>query len=228
MTLGIKHLPLDSRPRERLLSAGPAALTDAELIALIFGGDLAAAEAVVSQRGSAATLARTTAALLCEVPGVGPARAGQLLAALELGRRSTTTLLDRSQPLSTAEQVARFCGDLVHLDVEELHVLALDMRHRLVTRFASARGEANLVHVSPRDIFRRALREGAAQVVVVHNHPSGNPIPSPEDVALTERLLTAGTVVGVHVCDHVIVAAEGWFSFAERRLLMRDGRGTAG
>lgn len=225
MSVAIKHIPVENRPRERLHAAGPAALSDAELVALVFGGDLPAAEAVVTQLGGPQALLRSTQAMLCEVPGVGPARAAQLLAALELGRRAAALPIDRSQPLSTAERVARACADLTHLEVEELHVLALDLRHRLVARFTSARGEANLVHVSPRDIFRRALREGAAQVVIVHNHPSGNPIPSPEDVALTERLLTAGTVVGVPVCDHVIVAAEGWFSFAERTLLWSEPRG---
>lgn len=221
MTLGIKQIPPDLRPRERLATAGTAALTDVELVALVFGGDLAVAEELVARLGTLGGLRGVTPALLCEVPGVGPTRAAQLLAAVELGRRACAPP-DRGLPLNCAEEVARRCDDMTHLDVEELHVLALDTRHRLLSRFITARGEANLVHASPREIFRRALREGAAQVVVVHNHPSGNPIPSPEDVALTERLLTAGQLVGVPVVDHLVMATEGYFSFAERKLLWRD------
>ena len=222
MSLGIKQIPLDNRPRERLLSAGPSALSDQELIALLFGGDLPAAEEVVGRFGRATELRGTTTALLCEVPGVGPMRAAQLVAAVELGRRAASPL-DRGLPIATAEDVYRRVRDLDDLDVEELHVFALDTRRRELTRFVSARGETNIVHVSPREIFRRALRDGAAHVIVVHNHPSGNPIPSPEDVSLTDRLHTAGELVGCSLLDHVVVAAEGYYSFAERKLLWRGG-----
>ena len=226
MTTGIKQIPLDDRPRERLDASGVSALSDQELIALLFGGDLPVAAEVVTRIGCAAELRAATKAMLREVPGVGPMRAAQLIAAVELGRRAANPP-DRGRPISGALDVWVRVRDLVELDVEELHVLALDSRRRVLSRFSSARGESNLVHVSPRQVFRRALREGASCIIATHNHPSGNPIPSPDDVALTDRLLTAGRVVGLPLLDHVVVAAEGYFSFAEKKLLWNGENGSA-
>jgi len=219
MVLTIKQLAVDNRPRERLLLAGPAALTDPELVALLFGGDLPTAEAIVARFGAAAQLRGATLGGLCTVPGVGPTRAAQVLAAVELGRRAVGAAMARDAPLRGPQQAHAQLRDLIGQEQEELRVLALDARQRLLARFVSAVGLVNVVHVSPRDIFRRALREGAVSVIIAHNHPSGDPTPSEEDVQLTRRLRAAGELLGVPMLDHLIVAEEGFYSFTEGRIL---------
>ena len=219
MPLSIKELPAADRPRERLVLSGVGALSDAELVALVFGGDLPAASRVVAAVGGSSSLARAGAAELCEVPGVGPARASQLLAAIELGRRSADVVVDPRVPVRTPIAARDHLSDLARLEQEELHVLALDGRHRLIARFAAARGALNVVHVSPRDVYRRLLREGAAACIVAHNHPSGDPSPSPDDGELTQRLRAAGDLVGIAMLDHLVIANEGFYSFAEERLV---------
>ena len=128
-------------------------------------------------------------------------------------------LLMEYLPLYTPEQARRYLRDMALLEQEELRVLGLDARQRVITRFTSALGSANLVHVSPREIYRRALREGALSVIVAHNHPSGDPTPSEDDLLLTRRLRAAGELIGVTLLDHLIVAEEGCYSFQEGRWL---------
>jgi DNA repair protein RadC len=110
---------------------------------------------------------------------------------------------------------AAYLADMAALEQEELHVLALDGRHRPLARHVVARGSLNVVHVSPRDVFRRLLRESAAGAIVAHNHPSGDPTPSEDDVDLTRRLHAAGDTVGVPLLDHLVIASGGFHSFAE-------------
>lgn len=229
MVLPIKQLPLDNRPRERLATLGPASLTEPELISLLFGGDLPAAEGLVERLGTIAGLRVASLAQLHEVPGVGPARAAQLLAAVELGRRAAGPWARSSHPsLRNPEEACMHLCDMRDLEQEELRVVSLDARHRPLSRFTSALGAANVVHVSPRDVFRRALREGAVAVLVAHNHPSGDPTPSGEDLALTRRLRAAGEVVGVALLDHLIIATEGCYSFEERRVIREPTRRQGG
>lgn len=223
MNLSIKQLPMSDRPRERLLSTGVSALTDAELIALVFRGDLSAAGEVLARIGAAPAIRRAVVGELCAVPGVGVARACQLLAGIELGFRSFQSEGDHRAPVSTPVRAWEHLSDLARLELEELHVLALDSRHRLLGRFCAARGAINVVHVSPRDLFRRLLREGATAAVIAHNHPSGDPLPSPDDVELTRRLRSAGDLLGVTLTDHLVIAAGGYYSFTAERLF-RDVR----
>lgn len=212
MNLSIKHLPVPDRPRERLLSVGPTSLTDAELVSLVFGGDLHTAASVVAACGSAGGIRRATVGELCGIPGVGPSRASQLQAALELGARSVVAEPDRFAIIRTPPQARQHLRDLERLDQEELHVLALDARHRLLVRFCVARGSMNVVHVSPRDLYRRLIREGAVATVIAHNHPTGDPLPSEEDLQLTSRLRAAGEVLGVSLLDHLVIAQDAYYS----------------
>lgn len=216
MAVSIKHLPESERPRERLLQAGREALSDVELVALVIGGDLGCAATVVRGLGGARGIHRAVLGELLLLPGVGVARACQLLAALELGRRAQGASEDLGAPLRTpADGVARF-RDMTLLEQEELHVIGLDSRHRQITRFVAARGSLNAVHVSTRDVFRRLLREGAAAAIVAHNHPSGDPAPSPADLDLTHRLRAAGELVGVPLLDHLVIGCQGFHSFADQ------------
>jgi DNA repair protein RadC len=202
-------------PAYTLLPATSTAhLSDVELLALTLGH--------LSMRRAARLLAR-----FHDLDGIARAplhdfelermtarRALQLQAAFELGRRSLARPLKRGTQLPTVHAIVELLGPrLVTLDQEEMHVLGLDNQHRLVIHYVAARGTVNQVFVSPRDVFRPALRENCCSVVAVHNHPSGDPEPSADDRRLTQDLQHAGRIVNVALLDHVILARRGHFSF---------------
>jgi DNA repair protein RadC len=221
MTL-IKQLPEAERPRERLLRTGERALSDAELVALVWGSGLDRAGDLVGRYGGVAGLLRAGIGELCELPGIGIARATQLRAALELGRRAHLPPPVPGKLLRTPEDAVVCLGDMVGLEEEEFHVLALDGRHRIQSRFVAARGSRNMVQVVPRDVLRRVLRESASAIVVAHNHPSGDPTPSPEDRDLTHRLYEGCHAVGIALLDHLVIGRTGFHSFWEEiRALQR-------
>jgi len=215
------HAPGD-RPRERLRTLGASALSDAEVLSLILGtggrdGVLSLAARVLASVGGPGGLARASEAELARVPGMGPAKAAEVVAALELGRRAARGLAgERPQIFRPADAAAILIPRLAHLDREESIVLILDRRHR-VLREASV-GVGGVAHspMEPREVLAAALREpGAAALLVAHNHPSGEPTPSPDDVAVTRRLTRAADLVGLEFVDHLIVGARGWSSLTE-------------
>lgn len=216
-------LPPDDRPRERLVSLGPGALSDTELLTLLVGpGTANASAASVASRllatfGDLRGLADALPIELQEAPGIGTARACTLQAAFELGRRVSGSRPRRGQPLGKASDVwTHLRARLAHSSVEEFWVLGLDVRNRVQLEMCLARGCLTGVDVHPRDVFRPLIRAAAASVIFCHNHPSGDPSPSPQDHDLTERLRQVGSLCGIGVLDHVIVGAEGFVSLAER------------
>jgi DNA repair protein RadC len=217
--------PLTDRPRERLETLGPEALSDAELLALLLrGGDrgndaIAVAAAVLVARGGLQGLARSAGRELARTPGVGPARSASVLAALELGRRLAAGRLRRGAAIRGPEDIYRhFHPRLRHAAQERFVVLLLDGRHRVMGQETVSQGTLTASLVHPREVFRPALRAGAASLVLVHNHPSGDPTPSPEDREVTTRLSRAGEILGVRVVDHVVVAERGYCSLREQGL----------
>lgn len=226
-TLHIRELPLRDRPRERLRHRGAQALSTPELLALLIGSGGPGQSALgVAHRvhawagGSLRRLAREPVAALEGVDGMGPARAGAVAAALELGRRSAEEHRDDGVPLRSPRDVrAAFAARLQDLAVEEFHVAILDAQHRLDRDITVSRGvlDASLVH--PREVFREAIAERAAALILVHNHPSGDPTPSAEDRLVTEQLVAAGRLLGIPVHDHVIIGRGRYVSFAEAGLL---------
>lgn len=220
MTL-IKHMPEAERPRERLLRTGERALADAELVALVWGAGLDRAADLVARYGGVAGLLRAGIGELCELPGIGLARATQLRAALELGRRAHLPPATLGKLLRSPQDAIAYFGDMVGLEEEEFHVLALDGRHRIKSRFVAARGSRNMVQVVPRDVLRRVLRESASSIVVAHNHPSGDPTPSPEDHDLTLRLYEGCHAVGISLLDHLVIGRTGFHSFSEQLRVLR-------
>jgi len=151
---------------------------------------------------------------------MGKAKAARVAAALELARRLGAERRDVGRPVESAADVHRWCGpQLRDLEVEEFHVLALDAQNRITRQLLITRGILNGSLVHPREVFRAAITEAAAGIIVVHNHPSGNPHPSPEDRAVTLQLAEAGRLLDVPVFDHVIVGDDRYFSFAEAGLL---------
>jgi DNA repair protein RadC len=220
----MKNLSPDDRPREKLRRHGPAALGDNELIALILGsgsrrGDaLSVANALLAAHGGLHQLMRCTPDDFSRTAGIGAARAAQLMAALELGRRSLAhapgaRLRIRGPEEAAAYLMPRFGSRAV----EQFGILLLDARHRAMRAAVVAVGTLNSSIVEPRDVFREAATGGATAIVLFHNHPSGDPTPSADDVALTQRLIAAGTLLGIDVVDHVILGDGRYCSIKEFR-----------
>jgi DNA repair protein RadC len=212
--------------RERLAQVGPAALSDEELVALLLGTGSHGqsvrllATRLIEATGGIAGLERMGAGRLAQLAGVGPGKACRLVAAVELGRRVLSRPLVRGARLACSRDVdAAMRPRLDREPVEHLLAIPLDARNRTMGELPIARGGSSHCPVRPGDVFRALLQEGATSVVLVHNHPSGEPSPSPEDVAMTERLREAGEVLGIAVVDHVIVGREGYFSFLDAGLL---------
>lgn len=166
--------------------------------------------------GGLAGLARASAIELARHPGVGPAGADRLMAAIELGRRMSSRAPVVGRSFHSPDDVDQYLRPLVRdLDVERFHVFCLDARHRLRRADVVSIGTLTASLVHPREVFRIAVREAAAAILLAHNHPSGDPMPSAEDASVTRRLAEAGRLVGIRVLDHVIVAAGGFYSFRE-------------
>lgn len=207
-------------PRERLETLGPAALSESELIALVIrtegpGTDvLALASRVAVRAQGARELGRLRLGDLSAIPGLGRAKAASIVAAMELGRRAlATTPFDRPLIRGPQDAAALLLPGLAWLDREESHVLVLDRRHRLLRVALVGLGGVAHAPMEPREVFQAALREpAAAAFLVVHNHPSGDPSPSAEDLAVTHRLELGAALVGLDFVDHVIVGSGGWTS----------------
>jgi DNA repair protein RadC len=215
----IKDIEESQRPRERLAKLGPGVLTDAELLAILLRvGKKGASALQIGQRllfvfEGLTGLQKATFTELCNVEGVGPAKAAQLKAAVEVGRRLAREAPKErviiTGPQDVADQVQYKMG---HLDQEELWVLLLDSRNQLIRIEQLYRGTLNSSSVRPAEIFRTGIRHNAAALIVVHNHPSGDPAPSPEDVQLTRTLIDAGHLIEMPVLDHVVVGIRGTIS----------------
>jgi DNA repair protein RadC len=201
-------------PRERALEVGVDALGDADLVAIVLGTGCAGlpvrvlAANLLEQWGGVGRLARAGVGELSEQAGVGPAKAARLAAAVELGRRAVfAASLEGLPKLPDRHAVEAWARPrLATIDHEELWVLALDGRNGLRAARRVASGGVHGLHVAPRDVLRHALREAASAFVLVHNHPSGDPTPSSEDLAFTSAVLHGGSAVGTPMLDHVIVA----------------------
>jgi DNA repair protein RadC len=219
----IAALDPEARPRERLAMRGPGELSDTELIAILLGAgrrgasSLDVAGELLRRCGGLSGLAQAPARELRAQGGVGAVRAALLQAAIELGRRAAAARPPRGQRLAGASDVwTYFRARLAPLRVEEFWAVSLDVRHRVQSEACLARGSLTGVEVHPRDVFRPLIRNAAAAVIFCHNHPSGDPTPSRQDIELTSRLREVGDLCGIPVLDHVVVAWEGFASLAER------------
>jgi DNA repair protein RadC len=218
----MKDLSPDDRPREKLLRHGAAALGDNELVALVIGsgsvrnGALAVANELLRTSGALHGLARATCDDLAQVAGIGPAKAAKLVAALELGRRTVAHAPRARVRLSTPREAASFLMPAFgSRRVEQFGVVLLDSKHRVIRTAIVAVGTLNSTVVQPRDVFREAMLGSAAAVVIFHNHPSGDPSPSPDDVELTRRLAAAGALMGIDLVDHIVLGDARYCSLKE-------------
>jgi DNA repair protein RadC len=213
-------------PRDRLARLGVEPLSDAELVALVLGTGLRGetalrvAESVLAEAGGVRGLSSCTLPVLASRRGIGETKAGRIVAALELGRRSALRPLVRGAPIASSRDVdASFRPRLSHAESERFVVLALDARQRVVREIVVATGSVSHCPVAPSEVFRALLREAASAAVLVHNHPSGDPTPSRDDVELTKRLVDGARLLGLRIVDHVIVAESGYVSFVDAGLL---------
>jgi DNA repair protein RadC len=222
----LKDLPPDARPREKLLARGPAALSDAELLALLLRTGLAGkgvlqlAQELLESFGGMAGLLHAGADDLRRVKGLGPAKRAELVAVLELARRALAEQLRERAALDTPQAVKDYLQlHLAHKKHESFAVLFLDNQHKLLALEELFRGTLAQTSVYPREVVLRALHHHAAAVVLAHNHPSGTVQPSRADEMLTQALKAALALVDVRVLDHVIVAPGLALSMAERGLI---------
>ena len=227
MPLRLAEHATNDRPRERLWLHGVAALTGQELLAVLLGTGCAGRDALAVAGdlltvadGSLRKLAARPPAEVALLGGIGRAKAARLAAALELGRRVAVEADPPPDRIRGPADVQRLCGPrLRDLLVEEFHVLALGSQSQVLADLCITRGILNSSLVHPREVFRAAIAEAAAGIIVVHNHPSGDPTPSADDRAVTRQLVDAGRLLDLPVYDHVIVAGSRYTSFAEAGLL---------
>ncbi len=229
------HVPIrqwnpGDRPREKLVRAGAGALTDAELIAVLIGtgtrsrdGHVSAlhlGQALLRAHGSLFRLAQRELKELMRVRGLGPAKSAQLVAAFEMGRRMESQRGGERVQICAPEDIAAIYGPLMRdLKREVFKVVLLNTANVVICDYNASEGGLAASIVEPRAVFQRAILENAAALICLHNHPSGNPEPSREDIRVTRQLVEAGKLVGIPVHDHIIIAGKTFTSLAERGMV---------
>jgi DNA repair protein RadC len=218
----MKDVAPHDRPREKLERLGPAGLGDNELLALVLGGGvrgsgaLELANRVIEFTGGLYGLTRTAVSDLQRVRGVGRARAAQVIAAVEFGRRTLVREAEERPRFLTPSEIAAYLLPLYGASaVEQFGLVMLDSKSRVIRTKLVSVGSIDSTVVEPREIFREAAAGAAASIIVFHNHPSGDPTPSANDLVLTARLIHAGEIMGIHVVDHIILADQCYYSLLE-------------
>jgi len=221
----IHDLPKDERPRERLVKFGEQALSAQELLQLILGRGVAGesvavtAQKLLAQFGSLQKLAEASIEELSSIKGIGLAKSAQIKAAFEISRRlSTQAPSYKSKELTDPEKVYRLIkSKLKDYHKEHFYIIALNSRGHSIAEVSVGSLNASVVH--PREVFTEAIKNKAASVVFAHNHPSGDPEPSEDDLLLTKKLVESGKILGIEVFDHIIVAKDSFFSFKNKGII---------
>ena len=221
----IHDLPKEERPRERLVKFGEQALSIQELLQLILGRGIAGesvavtAQKLLTKFGSLQRLAEASIEELSMVKGIGPAKAAQIKAAFEIGRRvSNQVPTYKSKELSDPKKVYQLVkSKLKDYHKEHFYIIPLDTRNNSITEISVGSLNSSIAH--PREVFGEAIKNNAASVIFAHNHPSGNPEPSDEDLEITKNLVECGKILGIEVLDHVVVAKDTFFSFKQKGLI---------
>lgn len=222
----ITEWPAGERPREKLMAHGASSLSDAELLAILINtgaGKITAvdvAKRLLIEYRSLDRLASRSIQELRQFKGLGNAKSVSLIAAFELGRRAASSRHLLRPQISSPEDIVRCYQPLMKdLKQEQFRVILLDSANHLLADQIITTGILNSSLVHPREVFRRAISEPAASIILLHNHPSGNPEPSSEDIQITRQLVEASRIIGIPVHDHIILALDSFTSFAERGLL---------
>ena len=223
----VREMPASERPREKMLAQGPSALSNTELLALLIGSGSAGSSAVTLAANVLSLEEDSLAALsVCQpedfmrVPGIGTAKACVITAALELGRRAATMPARTKICVNTPQDAAGlFLGEMRYLKKEVLQVAMINVKNELIMKERVSVGGLSSAVTQPREVFANAIRKGAFGVILAHNHPSGDPSPSKEDIRITKRLAKAGELLGIRVLDHIVIGDGCYVSFADRKLL---------
>jgi len=225
--LTVKELPLDDRPREKLIMRGAQSLTDAELVAILLRTGktgksvLDIARELIQSEGNLAMLATKTVDSLQKISGIGKDKAATLAAAFELSRR----ILSQSkwfsnQKVTSPQEIADIFIPLLRDDSKERFiVVCLNSSNKIIKHETISIGNLNSSVVHPREIFKVAIDCSSASIILIHNHPSGNPEPSNEDISITKKIVESGKILDIPVFDHLIIAGETYTSFVEKRLI---------
>ena len=229
MVGGIKEWPADERPREKMQKMGAASLSDAELLGLVIrSGDSGSGQSAIDLgrelikhfSGNLRELASADLSELCAIKGVGLAKASSVKAAFTLASRLKERKLERLDRFTSPQQVFDYFNHEFRDSRKEYFLaLLLDGKNRIIRRVQISEGSLNQSIVHPREVFSPAVKESAAAVILVHNHPTGDPAPSSEDITITRRLKEAGEIMGIKVLDHIIIGDGEYLSFVERGLL---------
>ncbi|HEX2916104.1 MAG TPA: DNA repair protein RadC [Chloroflexia bacterium] len=222
-------MPSEDRPREKLSRFGPGSLTDSELLAILLRTGVQGENVLtLSQRllrdyGGLTGLSRVPLSQLCELRGMGEAKATMLKAALEIGRRLLLAEPDqRLQVRSPGDLANPLMLEMAGLEQEHLKLVMLDNKNRVLKMQTMYVGTINSSHIRIAEVFREAIRQNAAGIIIAHNHPSGDPTPSPEDVRVTEELIKAGKLLDIELLDHLVIGHQRFVSLRERRLAFKD------
>lgn len=225
----MKEMPASERPREKILTRGVQSLSNAELIAVLIGSGtrdlsaMAVADRLLSMDSSGILyLGECCPEELCSVEGIGTAKAAKLIAAAEFGRRLMTTPREKRLDVSSPDRAAAiYMEQMRYLHQEHFRVLLLNVKNEIIASEEVSVGSLSSSEAHPREVFASPIRRGAANVILIHNHPSGNPEPSRADILLTERLVEAGKLLGIGVLDHIIIG-DGIYVSLRREGYIRD------
>jgi DNA repair protein RadC len=224
----IKDWPAADRPREKLLDKGAHALSETELLAIVLRNGNAStgetaidhARVLLSRFGGLKGIDEASISELGKLKGIGPAKVAQIKASLEMARRIGNHRWEVGQPLRSSEDVFRhFCDSLGNEKRELFYVVLLNNKNRKIREVKISEGSLTASLVHPREVYNPVIRESAAAVIFVHNHPSGDPAPSQEDIEITRRLKEVGDLMGVRVLDHVVIGLERYYSFSDKGML---------
>lgn len=221
----MKDLPATERPRERLLKYGAESLSDAELLAVVLGTGTKGMNIVtvsrhVFQKMSLKKLSRSPAAELMKIPGIGQSKACQIISVFELSRRLEIYSEEPKRKIKDPEDIYKYIYPKIREEKQEKFIiLCLDTKNQIISDITVFVGGLDFSIVQPREIFKSALLESAASIILIHNHPSGDPTPSREDIIITNRVIESGKLLGVHVWDHLIIGDGCYISLKEKEYI---------
>ena len=226
----IKNWPVDERPREKMVKLGPETLTNAELIAIIIGtgvnngkfrhSAIDLAKDIMLRFENLKNLINTSFDELVSVSGVGISKAAQIIAVFELGKRALSAQNGNNTRFRCSEEVANYYIPLMKdLKKEQFKVILLDIKNRIIKDILISQGSLTASIVHPREVLKPAIQASAASVIFIHNHPSGDPEPSTDDIEITNRLSRSCSIMGINLLDHIIVAENGYYSFKQKELI---------
>jgi DNA repair protein RadC len=223
MTYTIKELPHEERPRERLLKFGPESMASSELIAIILGSGmkgksvLTLAKEIIGHFGSLSKIADATVEELCQIKGMGKAKAVQLKAAFSLGMKAARSLKPSKYRIDSPENAYQLVREELENEKREVFlVILLDTKAYHIRHDVVSIGSLSNTLVHPREVFYPAVRHKAASLLLTHNHPSGDPTPSSKDIAITKKLISVGEIMGIRVNDHIIIGKQSYISLRQR------------